>query len=189
MTLSEHEYCVAITFKMTEWVEQWICIKFYVKLEHSSVESIQIIQKAAAMGNRWLPASTQLCIHHASRLVWSCFLIFVLVECQITQVTQPPYSPDLAPCDFWLFPKLKSPLKGKRFQTVDEIRKIQWDSWWWLAELCKFPRCLLWRGLRYHCPVYNVSCIFFNKCLYFSYCWTGYLLDRPYISTPCPLSM
>ena len=30
---------------------------------------------------------------------------------------------DLAPCDFWLFPKLKSPLKGKRFQTVDEIQK------------------------------------------------------------------
>ena len=26
-----------------------------------------------------------------------------------------PYSPDLAPCDFWLFPKLKSPLKGRRF--------------------------------------------------------------------------
>jgi len=24
----------------------------------------------------------------------------------------PPYSPDLAPCDSWLFPKLKSPLKG-----------------------------------------------------------------------------
>jgi hypothetical protein len=31
------------------------------------------------------------------------------------QVCQPPYSPDLAPCDFWLFPKLKSPLKGRRF--------------------------------------------------------------------------
>ena len=24
-------------------------------------------------------------------------------------VPQPPYSPDLAPCDFWLFPKLKRP--------------------------------------------------------------------------------
>ena len=24
-------------------------------------------------------------------------------------------SPDLAPCDFWLFPKLKSPLRGTRF--------------------------------------------------------------------------
>ena len=51
MPLSEHVYCVAITFKMTEWVEQQICIKFCIKLEHSSVETIQIIQKAASMGN------------------------------------------------------------------------------------------------------------------------------------------
>ena len=34
-----------------------------------------------------------------------------------------PYSPNLVPCDFWLFPKLKSPIKGKRFQTIDEIRE------------------------------------------------------------------
>ena len=40
---------------------------------------------------------------------------------QVTQVTQPLYSPDLVPCVFWLFQKLKSPLKWKRFQTVDEI--------------------------------------------------------------------
>ena len=47
-----------------------------------------------------------------------------LVKHKITQVTQPPYSPDLVLCDFWLFPKLKSPLKGKRFQTHDEIQEI-----------------------------------------------------------------
>jgi hypothetical protein len=29
----------------------------------------------------------------------------------ITQVCQLPYSPDLASCDFWLFSKLKLPLK------------------------------------------------------------------------------
>ena len=46
-----------------------------------------------------------------------------LVKHQITQVTQPPCSPELVPCDFWLFPKLKSPLKGKRFQTIDEIQE------------------------------------------------------------------
>ena len=34
-----------------------------------------------------------------------------------------PYRPDLASCDFWLFPKLKSPLKGKRLETVDEIQE------------------------------------------------------------------
>ena len=33
----------------------------------------------------------------------------------ISQICQPPHSPDLAPCDFWLFPKLKSPLKLRRF--------------------------------------------------------------------------
>jgi len=41
-----------------------------------------------------------------------------LAKHHITQVCQPPYSPDLAPCDFWLFPKLKSPLKGRRFVNV-----------------------------------------------------------------------
>ena len=34
-----------------------------------------------------------------------------------------PYSPYFAPCDFWLFQKLKSPLKGKRFQNMDEIQE------------------------------------------------------------------
>lgn len=34
----------------------------------------------------------------------------------------PPYSPDLAPCDFFLFPKIKSSLKGTHFQTVDDVK-------------------------------------------------------------------
>ena len=38
-------------------------------------------------------------------------------------VTQPHYSSDLAHCNFWLFPKLKSPLKEKRFQITDEIQE------------------------------------------------------------------
>ena len=46
MPLSEHVYCVAVTFKMTEQVEQQVCIKFCIKLEHSSAESIWKIQKA-----------------------------------------------------------------------------------------------------------------------------------------------
>jgi len=35
-------------------------------------------------------------------------------------VPQPPYSPDLAPSDFWLFPKLKRPLRGHRFDSIEE---------------------------------------------------------------------
>ena len=44
-------YSVAITLKMTELVEQQLCIEFCVKLEHSFLETIQMIQKAVAIGN------------------------------------------------------------------------------------------------------------------------------------------
>ena len=54
-----HVYCVAVTVKVIEQVEQCICIKFCVKLEHSSAETIQMIQKATAIGNWWGAASSQ----------------------------------------------------------------------------------------------------------------------------------
>jgi hypothetical protein len=47
----------------------------------------------------------------------------VLAKHHIAQVRQPSYSPDLALCDFWLFSKLKMPLKGRRFQTANEIKE------------------------------------------------------------------
>ena len=37
----------------------------------------------------------------------------------INAVPQPPYSPDVAPCDFWLFPKLR----GCRSETIEEIKE------------------------------------------------------------------
>ena len=51
MLLSEYVYYVAVTCKMTQHVEQRICIKFCVKLEQSSVETNWMMQKAAATGN------------------------------------------------------------------------------------------------------------------------------------------
>jgi len=44
-----------------------------------------------------------------------------LTKHETTVVPQPPYSQDLAPADVFLFPKWKSSLKGRRFQTVEEI--------------------------------------------------------------------
>jgi transposase len=46
-----------------------------------------------------------------------------LTKNKTTVVPQPSYSPDLAPADFFLFIKLKSTLKGRRFDTVDVIQK------------------------------------------------------------------
>ena len=42
-----------------------------------------------------------------------------LTKRSIPVVPQPPYSPDLSPCDFFLFPKLKFHLGGRHFGTVD----------------------------------------------------------------------
>ena len=34
-------------------------------------------------------------------------------------VPHPSYSPDLAPCDFWLFPKLR----GCHYETIEEMKE------------------------------------------------------------------
>jgi len=36
---------------------------------------------------------------------------------------QPPYSPDLAPCDLFLFQKVKSALKGHHFESTEDIQR------------------------------------------------------------------
>jgi len=44
-----------------------------------------------------------------------------LAKHNIFVVRQAPYSPDMAPCDFWLFSHLKTQLKGTRFESRDDI--------------------------------------------------------------------
>ena len=38
-------------------------------------------------------------------------------------IQQPPYSPDMAPADLFLFPKLKLPLQSTRFQSIEDIKE------------------------------------------------------------------
>ena len=40
----------------------------------------------------------------------------------------PPYSPDLAPSDFFLFPKLKAHLAGKRFENDEDLKRV-YTNW------------------------------------------------------------
>jgi hypothetical protein len=44
------------------------------------------------------------------------------VKRKIPVILHPPYCPDLAPCDVFLFPKMKLNLKGRRFDTAEEIQ-------------------------------------------------------------------
>ena len=55
-------------------------------------------------------------------------MIEFLAKKGIPVVPQPPYSPDLSPCDFFLFPKLKFHFKGRHFGTVENIEKAVTDQ-------------------------------------------------------------
>ena len=146
-----------------------------------------MIQEAAAMGNWWWAASSW---QHVCSCTMSHAEIFGKTSNHPGWLSplEPRFGARLH------LSKLKPPLKGKRFQTVDEIQENttgqlmaistkdfaecfeQWKICW---KCVRFPGSLPWRGLRCHCSVYNVPCIFFNKCLYFSYYMMGRFLGRP----------
>ena len=49
----------------------------------------------------------------------SIFVTDYLTKMGIKTVPQSPYSPDISPCDFWLFPKLR----GCRYETIEEMKE------------------------------------------------------------------
>jgi len=50
------------------------------------------------------------------------FVREILATKQITVWEHPAYSPDLAPSDFFLFPKMKEILKGRHFDDIDDMK-------------------------------------------------------------------
>ncbi len=64
--------------------------------------------------------SSQWHFHQANTPVHNSILVAdYLTKMGIKTVSQPPDSPDLAPCDFWLFPKLR----GCRYVTIEELKE------------------------------------------------------------------
>jgi len=66
-----------------------------------------------------VPPSQQCSVHNNTSLLIRDFC----VKNHFTVLPRPPHSPDLAPEDVFLFPKLKSPVKGQRFTTIYEIKE------------------------------------------------------------------
>ena len=165
MLLSEHVHCVAITFKMTEPGEQWICIKFYVKLEHFSVEIIWMIQKAAALGSWWLAAPSGQCAR-------SCITSpAVFGETSNSPGDSAPRQPRFSTLQLLAFPKTKITFER------EEISGHWWDSWKYSrvadgdGENCVSSQGACFEGdwgILVLCTMFLVSCTFFNKCLHFS---------------------
>ena len=73
-----------------------------------------------------------------------------LKEEKVVQLSHPPYSPDLSPCDFFLFPLLKKTLSGRRYESGSALGSAIYQSgiylkkayfsafteWIWIFEKC-----------------------------------------------------
>ena len=62
--------------------------------------------------------------HHDNAPAHTSMLVLeFLAKNKTVIMPPPPYSPDLSPAHFFLFPKLKTPMKGKYFATIEEIKE------------------------------------------------------------------
>jgi transposase len=88
------------------------------------LEVIRHLRDAVRRKKPDLWASRNWQLHHDNAPAHSSHLIqSFLAKHGIPVVRQAPYSPGMAPCDIWLFPKLKRPLKGSRFDSREDIMR------------------------------------------------------------------
>jgi hypothetical protein len=63
-------------------------------------------------------------LHHGSAPAHTVLYVErFLAAKNMAVVTHPTYLSDFAPCDFFFFPRMKSKLKGRRFQDVTKIQE------------------------------------------------------------------
>ena len=95
---------------------QTINTKYYVELLKRLRDVVRRKRSRFWSSGDWL-------LHHDNAPAHSSNLMqHFLAKHEIIQLRQPSYSPDIAPCDFWMFPKLKMALKGKRFDDIETIQ-------------------------------------------------------------------
>ena len=69
--------------------------------------------------------ATNWILHHDNATAHAAFSVAQFLTFKgIMVMPQPPYTPDLAPCDFFLFQKTKSAVKGHHFESTEDI---QWS--------------------------------------------------------------
>ena len=140
-------------------------MKFCLKIENFSMETICMIQKAAAMGSWWLAASSRQCAH-------SCISSHVEFFCETLNHPgdSAPLQPRFGTLQILAFPKTKISF-GR-----EEISDLRWNSGKYDgAADGNWENCVRSQGAYFEgdwgvtvlCTVFLVSHIFFNKCLFF----------------------
>ena len=95
--------------------------------QHVYKETLQGLLRSVREKRRDLWESNTWLLHHDNApahtaLSSVCLTLKFLADKNITVLEQSPYSPDLAPCVFFLFPKVKNIIKGTHFLRTNAIK-------------------------------------------------------------------
>ena len=101
----------------------WIPTEQTVNKEYY-VEVLREFRKRFRRKRPTLFKSAQWHFHQDNAPVHNSILVTdYLTKMGFKTVPQPPYSPDIAPCDFWLSSKLKEKLRGCHYETIEEMKE------------------------------------------------------------------
>lgn len=110
------DYCGVVHYEFLP-TGQTVNKEYYLSVMRRLREAIRKKRPELWANNSWI-------LHHDNAPSHTALVLREFFAKNSTHVApQPPYSPDLAPCDFWLFPKLKRPLRGNRFESIEEIQR------------------------------------------------------------------
>ena len=101
------------------WVPTWQTVN-----KEYYVEVLREFRKRFSWKRPALFKSRQWHFHQDNALVHNSLLVIdYLTGIGIKTVLHPPYSPDLALSDFWLFHKFKEKLRGCRYEKIKEMKE------------------------------------------------------------------
>ena len=87
-------------------------------------EILQLLLRSVRKKRQELWQDKSWLLHHDNARDHNALIIRqFLAKKNIAGLEQPPYSPDLAPCDCFLFPELNGIIKGTRFEGMEVIKR------------------------------------------------------------------
>jgi len=95
---------------------QKVNAEFYMGVLDQLLKRIRQVRTTKFQSSEWFLLHDNTPSHNAATVKK------FLANRNVAVLHHPPYSPDLAPADYFLFPKFKFPLKWRHFQTVEEIQ-------------------------------------------------------------------
>ncbi|GFU44955.1 mariner Mos1 transposase [Trichonephila clavipes] len=91
--------------------------EFYLDVMRRLREAVRRKRPVLWVSSHWI-------LHHDGAPAHTTNLVQqFLTKYGIIQVAHPPYSPNMSPLEFFLFPKIKNTLKGHRFQDIETIKQ------------------------------------------------------------------